>query len=160
MEITENTFIDILGLPEWDERVIDLLEYLELERPIPKKGETDIFLKAEKYDIELFFDEIVTVPEQEKFAESGTLFLDQISFDMNTSLPLPFGITKEDNYQDIVEKIGKETDTPSKYIDNNCGWQLLNNDNIDYWFSVIFNNNCMDNDVSKIKEIVFRVQLP
>jgi len=24
MEITENTFIDILGLPEWNDRVLDL----------------------------------------------------------------------------------------------------------------------------------------
>jgi len=145
MEITENTFIDILGLPEWDDRVIEVLEAVELKRPIPKKGETDIFLKSEKYGIELFFDETVTIVEQEKYAESGTLFLDQISFNMNTSLPLPFAIIKEDNYLNIVEKIG----TDANYLnipmaENKASWFFKNINNFSVRLALVFHDDSLE----------------
>ena len=56
--ITENTFIDILGLPEWDDKVIEVLETLELPRPILKEGDVDKFLHSKKYGIELFIENL------------------------------------------------------------------------------------------------------
>jgi len=124
MKITENTFIDILGLPEWDDRVLEVLDALELERPVLKEGEVDKFLHSKKYGIELFFDNIAITELQKELTSTNTLFLDHVSFDKDTILPMPFNIKMEDDYKTIIEKIGRKPDVKATESETTFIWDF------------------------------------
>ena len=155
MEITKDTFMDILGLPEWDDRVIAVLKQLELEKPVVKEGEVYAYLSSKKYGIDLMFDYDCITPEQKEMEENANLYLSQVSFIEETPLPLPFGIVLGDCYNTIVEKIGKTTDTEEKYLDDSCEWELLIN-NTPFSLYCIFKSEKLDS----LKSIWMRVQLP
>ena len=125
MKITKDTFMDILGLPEWDDRVIAVLEQLELEKPVVKEGEVYAYLSSKKYGIDLMFDYDCITPEQKEMEENANLYLNQISFEENTSLLLPFGINMGDSYDTIVEKVGREPDIQASAYDERFMWDLL-----------------------------------
>ena len=148
MEITENTFIDILGLPEWDDRVIEVLEAVELPRPILKEGDVDKFLHSKKYGIELFFDNIAITELQKELDSTNTLFLDHVSFDKDTILPMPFNIKMEDDYKTIVEKIGREPDVKATESETTFIWDFP------YKRFVV---NLEDESLNSLKEFWFRM---
>lgn len=155
MEITENIFIDILGLPEWDDKVLEVLEALELERPIVEEGEVYAYLSSDKYGIDIMFNYDCITPLQKELEANRNLYVSQVSFKENTSLSLLFGIKKGDNYQEIVTKLNKDTDTEEEYIDDTCEWELSNNDT-PYSLYCIFE----DKNLKNLKNIWLRVQLP
>jgi len=153
MKITKDTFIDILGLPEWDEKIIEILEQLELERPILDKDEVDKFLNSNKYGIELFFDKSVTTDLQKELEYTDTIFLDHVSFNKNTTLMMPYNIEIGDDYETIVLKIGRESDTPETYREGGCGW----GDKIKpYWLQCNFTND----NLEELEELFIRIQEP
>jgi len=152
MEITENTFIDILGLPDWDDRVLEILEVLELDRPEVKEGEVYAYLSSSKYDIALMFDYDSITLEQKAMEDAGNLYLNQITFNENTTLILPYNIHMGDNYNTIVNKIGRKTDLPEEYINDSCGWEF----DMPYWLSCTFEDKAM----KSLKKLFIRIQEP
>ena len=153
MTINNNTFIDILGLPEWDDKIIEILKQLELERPVLKKDEVDKFLNSDKYGIELFFSGRVTTDLQKELASTDSIFLRHVSFDKNTTLTMPYNIKMGDDHKTIVSKVGRESDTPEAYQEGDCGW----GDTVKpYWLQCNFTNDDMEN----LEELFIRIQIP
>ena len=95
MEINNNTFITILGLPEWDDRVLEMLDFFDEKRPKIEAGEIDYFMTSDKYGIEVLFDDDCTTPAQIALEANGNLYVNQIAFTEETTLNLPFGIKYE-----------------------------------------------------------------
>lgn len=156
MEINNNTFIDILGLPEWDDRVLEVLDFFGEKRPKVEAGEIDYFMTSEKYGIEILFDDDCTTPAQISLEADGNLYVNQIAFFEGTILNLPFGIKMGDSHEEITSKIGRITDIPRKHQKpKSLGW-ALGGDEKPFWLSAIFENNKKDNLV----ELFMRIQLP
>lgn len=124
MTIDKNTFIEILSLPEWDERILSILEYLELERPSIEEGEIDCFRTSEKYGIEMLFDSTCTTEIQKEMENQGNLYLNQISFSKDTPFVLPFDLTMEDNYDTVISKMGRVPDKKSRGSDTSFRWDI------------------------------------
>lgn len=124
MTIDKNTFIEILSLPEWDERILNILEYMELERPSLEQGEIDCFRTSEKYGIEMLFDSNCTTEIQKEMENQGNLYLNQISFSKDTPFILPFDLTMEDNYDTVISKMGRVPDKKSRGSDTSFRWDI------------------------------------
>ena len=155
MEITENTFIDILGLPEWDDKVLDLLDYLELKRPVVEKGEVYAYLSSDKYGIDIMFDYDCITPLQKELEENGNLYVSQISFEENSKIVFPFNITYEDDLETVIDKIGREPSSPQERIIDGCGW-AMGDIELPYWLYTGYT----DSTLIKLKKLFMRVQLP
>lgn len=128
MTIDKNTFIEILGLPEWDAKVLNVLEYLELERAFLKQGEMDCFRKSTKYGIVMLFDDTCNTAKQIEMEDSGNLYLNQISFDKDTPFSLPFTLTMKDDYDIVITKIGRAPDKKSRGSNTSFSWEFERED--------------------------------
>ena len=140
MIIDKNTFIEILSLPEWDERILSILEYMELERPLIVQGEIDCFRTSEKYGIQMLFDDMCKTEIQKEMENEGNLYLNQISFSKDTPFILPFDLTMKDNYDTVISKIGKVPDKKSRGSDTSFRWDI-EDDNKQIRFVCEFNDN-------------------
>jgi len=155
MKITENTFIEILGLPEWDDRVLEVLEALELPRPIVEDGEVYAYLSSDKYGVDIMFDYDCITEEQKAMEKDRNLYVSQVSFSRDTKLLLPYGISFSDEIDDVINKLDSEPDTPSNRINDGCGWAKVHN-NTPYWLYTGY----FDSDLNGIKKLFIRVQFP
>ena len=153
MEITNETFMEVLGMVEWDDKVLDVLEYLELERPTISGEEFGCERVSEKYGISLYFainPESGTEYEREK---DGTLYLKQIAWEQDTTLPIVFDIAYTDNCDTIIEKMGRPSDVPESFRDTSCGWGDYEKP---YWLSCSFT----DENMQELKQVFIRLQQP
>ena len=154
MKITENTFIDILGLPEWDDRVLEVLEALELERPVVEEGEVYAYLSSNKYGIDIIFDYDCITPLQKELEADANLYVSQITFIKDSSILFPFNIMYSDDFDNITTKIGREPDTPKERIIDGCGWAMGNTE-LPYWLYTGYT----DATLTTLKKLFMRVQL-
>jgi hypothetical protein len=90
MLIDGNKMIEIIGLPEWDERILDILEEFGEERPVldDDKDIFTIWMKPEGYGIVLMFDDM-EINNKQREASTGDVYLNQVSFDEDTTMQLP-----------------------------------------------------------------------
>lgn len=139
MLLDGNNMIELLSLPEWDERILDMLEEFGEERPVYDPNDTTIFIKPAGYDIEMMFDDWTTTEKQKKMAGQGNLFLSQISLKNTTKIKLPFGIEAGDNYETISKKIGKKADYTNKYDSVSRHW-LLDDGEKQYFLNCVFSD--------------------
>ena len=153
MIINKNTFIEILSLPEWDERVSNILEYLKLERPFIEKGEIDCFRTSTKYGIQMLFDDCCDTIIQKEMEDKGNLYLNQISFEKDTPFTLPFEITVQDNYDTVISKIGRVPDMKSRGSDTSFSWDIEEKDKV-IRFVCEFN----DENLNSLKEFWMRTR--
>ena len=153
MEITENTFIEILGLPEWDDKVLDLLDYLELKRPIVEKGEGYAFLKSEEHGVDIMFDYDCITPLQKELEADRNLYVNQISFNLNTDLLLPYHLEASDDYNTVVSKIGREPDAKALGSNTRFRWSF-NNKEINYRIIVDFK----EEGLHSLKECTLKIE--
>lgn len=153
MEITKETFIDILGLVEWDDKVLDVLEYLEVERPYISGEEFGCERISEKYGLSLYFSINTYSGTKHKREQDGSLYLSQIAWEPDTTLALPFGINYSDNCESIVQKVGRVSDIPEKFFNNSCGWGDYEKP---YWLSCKFT----DENMQTLQQVFIRLQQP
>ena len=123
MNIDKNTFVDLLGLPEDDSKIIELRKTLNAPKPLldeffKEYGGTSVPVDTHK--IELFFS------DESKFDDTDNgnygnknLVFSGTMFRKGTDLPLPFGLTPEDSLDDVYKKLGRtedynDTDFPLK----------------------------------------------
>lgn len=124
MLIDGNNMIELLSLPEWDDRILDMLEEFGEERPVYDPNDTTIFIKPAGYDIEMMFDESCHTLRQKEDVGQGNLYFNQITLNYTTKIKLPFGIKAGDNYETISQKIGKKADYKNRYITHYYHWVL------------------------------------
>ncbi len=123
MLIDGNKMIEILGLPEWDDRVLAVLEEFGEERPIldDDKDVFTVWMQPNGYGIELMFDDTCNNNKQRNDSE-GNIYLNQISFDEDSTIQLPFGIEIGDSKEIIEKKIGQKAYAINEY--NDLHWLL------------------------------------
>ena len=122
MLIDGNNMIELLSLPEWDDRVLDMLEEFGEERPKVIDGNTTIFITRKDYGFEMMFDEVVSTKKQIEMEGQGNLYLNQIVLKRETKIKLPFGIETSDNYEVICTKIGRKANGKNKFVKNQFHW--------------------------------------
>ena len=57
MLLDGNNMIELLSLPEWDERIVAMLEEFGEERPVYNPHDTTIFITRKDYGFEIMFDD-------------------------------------------------------------------------------------------------------
>ncbi len=124
MLIDGNNMIELLSLPEWDDRILDMLEEFGEKRPVYDPNDTTIFIKPAGYDIEMMFDARNRTEKQKEMAGQGNLYFNQIILKNITTIKLPFSIEMGDNYETISKKIGKKADYTNKYDSVSRHWLL------------------------------------
>ena len=140
MLIDGNNMIELLSLPEWDDRVLDMLEEFGEERPKVIDGNTTIFITRKDYGFEMMFDEVVSTKKQIEMEGQGNLYLNQIVLKRETKIKLPFDINVNDNYKTIAKKIGKKANYKNKHRDEKLHW-LLDDGEKKYFIGIDFENN-------------------
>ncbi|MBU3013275.1 hypothetical protein KO488_00805 [Poseidonibacter lekithochrous] len=137
MLLDGNNMIEMLSLPEWDDRVLDMLEEFGEERPKVIDGNTTIFITRKDYGFEMMFDEVASTEKQKENIGQGNLYFNQIILKNDTKIKLPFGIETSDNYEAICKKIGKKADSKNKYVKNRFRW-ILNDKEKEYFINIVF----------------------
>jgi hypothetical protein len=153
MLIDGNKMIEVLGLPEWDDRVLDILEEFGEERPVldDDKDIFTIWMKPEGYGIELMFDDI-EINNKQREASTGDVYLNQVVFNENTTMKLPFGIEMGDDKETIEKKIGEKAYAQNNFSDNRFHW-LLDDGKKKYFLNCSF--KILNKDLKKISFILF-----
>jgi hypothetical protein len=141
MLIDGNKMIEILGLPEWDDRVLDILEEFGEERP-ELEDEDDIyplFKYIEKINVQFMFNDIGDNIKQRNDSE-GNIYLNQILFDENTKVDLPFNLEIGDSKETIEKKIGEKAYSKNNRKENKLNW-LLDDGEKKYFIHCTFEDN-------------------
>jgi len=146
-----NNIITLLSLPEWDERILKMLEEFNEERPTLNDMEPTHFIEPKGYFISLNFDTDCMTDKQKENAKQGNIYLNQIILEEKTPLKLPFGIKMGDSYFDIETKIGVEAAFINENFPAQLQWTLKDADKT-YQFFCIFE----DEDFKSLTEIFIR----
>ncbi|SFV64363.1 hypothetical protein MNB_SM-4-1155 [hydrothermal vent metagenome] len=144
MSINGNEIIKLIGLPESDDKVLDLFEDLGVNRPEIDEDDCmeDINLK-EKYGLNLAFDDNI-LTEMQKNYSGGGFFLCNIVFYSSCNF-LPFGLNENDDLETIQKKIEKKANYSDTEDELNIYWFYPDLG----WFTVYFT----DNNFNKIAAI-------
>ena len=153
MKITNETFMEILGLVEWDDRILDLLEYLEIDRPTITGEEFGCECISEKYGITFYFSINIESGTKYQREKDGTLCLSQIAWKLDTTLPMVFDITYTDSSETIIKKVGRPSDIPENFHDTCCGWGDYEKP---YWLTCCFT----DESMKQLENVFIRLQQP
>jgi len=147
-----NNIITLLSLPEWDERILKMLEEFNEERPtLNDMNKSTHFTEPKGYFISLNFDSDCMTDKQKENAKQGNIYLNQITLKEKTPLKLPFGIKMGDSYFDIEAKIGAEAEFINEYVPTQLQWTLKDTDK-SYQFFCIFK----DTDFKSLIKIFMR----
>ena len=108
-ELNGTEIVKLIGLPETDDRVLDLIDLLGVDvSKIERSEYNDNYWISldEEIGLDLYFTDTTTTPAQ-KANSIGGLFLNDICFGDNCNF-LPFGIEIDDSLESIEKKIGKK----------------------------------------------------
>ncbi|WP_428746076.1 hypothetical protein [Sulfurimonas sp.] len=140
MKLDGNNMIELLSLPEWDERVVAMLEEFGEERPVYNPEDRTVFIKPEGYFLELMFEDDAMTSKQKEHAGEGNLYLNQIILSNKTTIKLPFNLEIGDDYDTVVKKVGVKADYKNKYGDETLHW-LLDDGEKKYFLNIDFEDN-------------------
>ena len=140
MLIDGNKMIEVLGLPEWDDKIIDIIEEFGEERPTLDEDTFTVWMRPDGYDVELAFDDTCNNVQQREREGERNIYLNQISVEEDTTLKLPFEIEMGDNYDTITSKIGIKAYAKNKLMDYRFHW-LLEDNTKKYFLNCEFTDN-------------------
>jgi len=109
MEVNGDLLVEVLSLPEWDTNVLNLLDLCEVERISIDEEELSIDIEVDKYKIELEFSRLLKSEKQLGEAEQGNIYLEQVFFDTDCLITLPFGLEIGDTTELCIKKIFSKT---------------------------------------------------
>ena len=113
MKLDGDKIIELIGLPDYDDGVLDLLDALEEDR---ETISDNIEITEEKYGIILGFNDF-KLNKKQRADTSGAMFLNAIEFYPNFE-HLPLGLDANDSYDEVVQKLGQEANFISKERDD------------------------------------------
>ena len=108
-ELNGTEIVKLIGLPETDDKVLDLIDLLGVDVRKIERSEYDddyTIVLDEEIGLDLSFTDTTTTPAQKENSIGG-LFLNRIDFGDNCNF-LPFGIEIDDSLESIEKKIGKK----------------------------------------------------
>jgi len=107
MRIDGTEIIKLIGLSETDDKVLDLLELLKVDRPtLDEDGQSEGIDLEEELGLYLGFGTTV-ITERQKSENIGGLYLNDINFQMHFS-SLPFNLKTLDNLEIVTKKIERQ----------------------------------------------------
>lgn len=139
MKLDGSKLIELLTLPEWDEKVQNLLKEIGEKRPKLNENEYSTFVTSKEYGLEWVFTEESITKEQKENCNEGNLYFNCITFYPTEKTILPFLIEDSDTYDEIEKKIGKEALYGNQHIPEMVTWKLIKNDK-KYCFRILFSN--------------------
>ncbi|WP_428746075.1 hypothetical protein [Sulfurimonas sp.] len=148
MLIDGNNMIELLSLPEWDERVVAMLEEFGEERPVYNPEQSYVFITLKDYGLEMMFETDALTPKQKENEGQGNLYLNQISLSNKTTIKLPFDLEIGDDYDTVVKKLGKDANYENSDTKELLYW-LLDDGEKKYFINVNFE----DASYEKLKNI-------
>ncbi|MCF6189133.1 MAG: hypothetical protein L3J51_01490 [Cocleimonas sp.] len=122
MKLNGNDIMALIGLPESDDSVLDLIEALGVERPVANEyGNSEGIDLEDTLGLSLGFSQERVTAKQKK-DPAGGFYLDIIDF-LYTFETLPFGIDADDNLLTVAKKIGNPVIyKPTDKEDNSRYW--------------------------------------
>ncbi len=140
-------FIEILGCTAIDSKVQTILKELDLMTPVLDEGKDIFWYELEKEGLDLAFkDESIINNDEYADIGDGELIFMTAYFTKFDNIELPFKISEDDNYQKVLEKIGKEADDQYDLL-SEISWIFTQDNGIEYTFFLTF-----DKEYSKIKK--------
>lgn len=136
----ESVFITILGEPEWNEKVIEVLEKYEMPRPEPTPESFILFSDTEDNFIHFTFNKKSVTNTQKKLKEQGNLYLQSMTISYSKrgdEKGLPFDINNHTSYHDLTDKIG-HAQFQSKNKFYRKIWRLQKENDETYHMSCVF----------------------
>ncbi len=133
-DIELQNFIDLIDLPITDPKVIKTIENIGIKLPeaLPKEEYV-----IEDYEDELDLKIILNQKENQK-----KLLFNMIATWKVCKCIYPFGITREDGYEQLVEKIGKPAKYEWKYNSGKTRvWKLINKNGNKYTIEIDLDKN-------------------
>ncbi len=104
----ENEFINILGEASWEDSVQEVLKKYKLD--VPDENSFLSILDTDDFYLHMEFDDSCESVEQKEKKAEGNSYLQKISFDLDDpseeAIELPFGICREQSYEELVTIIG------------------------------------------------------
>ena len=109
LEVQE--FIEILGCKATDTKIKIVMEKLGLVEPLLNQGEDTFWYELENEGFDLAFkDESIINKDEYADIGDGELIFMTAYFNKFDNIVLPFQISKNDNFQKVVEKVGRKED--------------------------------------------------
>jgi len=163
MNIDKNTFVDILGLPENDVKIIEMRKALSAPKPLlddffKEYGGTSIPL--EEYRAELFFGDAskISAITMESYGNNELLFSGiDLKKDAKKMIPLPFDLTFKDSIDVVYDKLGKLENYVSKNSPQKI-WDLKLKNGNNALLYIMFNSGKYKN-ISKISIYLYTPSL-
>jgi len=118
--ITSKEIIDLMFLPVTDTKVVETLDALGMEQPsLDEKYEMEGRICAEGEEtsgITICFE----APDRN--SANGEPIVEQIDFYEEIKVTFPLGIHKSDDYETVIEKIGRKPDFCDNVLDTFKQW--------------------------------------
>jgi len=109
MKVDADTLAGLIGVPDYNDEIIQILEVWGEDRP-SDSGTGTAFVTSQSNNISLMFDYNIFTNEQKKLQETGCMFLNQIDFREKSAYGFPFGLMKGDTPKSAIEKIHSNQD--------------------------------------------------
>ncbi len=142
--IDGNKFIDMLYLSQTDESVINMRKELNVPKPLIDKkfkqyGGNSI--PMEDIGIELFFKDGCKYDGNDTGVYGkGDIVFGGITFSYNSKISAPFNLKMGENYDTVLEKIGRSQDYDTESFPQKV-WKFLKDDNKEYLLYAFFEDD-------------------
>ena len=118
-KIDGQTLVELVGLEASDEKVLNALQALGMEMPaFDEKFEMDgrvaVYTDDETFDIVFM--------ENNEHSESGDPIVEQVDFYDEKSVSFSYGLHKNDSFETVVQKMGRNPDFCSKRLSFSKQW--------------------------------------
>jgi len=132
MKLKVDDFIEILGCSSDDVKVKKILSTLKLQSPMLEKNKDTVWYEMDDTGYDLAFkDESIINDDEDADVGDGDLIFIAAYFRKLEQVELPYGITKDDSYQMIVEKVGRNEDRDHKLF-NRKTWLFKYEKTVEY----------------------------
>ncbi|XOB63280.1 hypothetical protein ACMC56_05595 [Campylobacterota bacterium DY0563] len=144
--MTTEELMDLMYTPIYDEKMLRVMEELETEVPkLDEKYELEGIASTTSKDNTLSFE----YKELNGYSKNGEPSLKILSWGADSTIPYPYLLNKNDNYQSCCKKFGKKADFIDEWDDTLKTWLIeLNNKKIH------INITFSDEDLNSISYLV------
>ncbi len=117
---TAEEIIDLMFLPLTDNKVVETLDSLGIEQPsLDEKYEMEgriAIIDTDNSGLQFEFEEL------DDYDAEGEPILTTIAFDDEKRVSFPYGLHKNDSYETVVQKMGRNPDFCSKRLSFSKQW--------------------------------------
>ena len=141
MKLKIDDFIEILGCCSNDPKVQKILDALALPAPVLAKNKDTVWYEMEETGYDLAFEDesIITHDEYADIGDGELIFM-AAYFHKQDQIEFPYNIDEDDDYQTVLEKIGRVEDDDYRLL-NEKTWIFKTENFLTYILFFDFNDN-------------------